>query len=841
MFKLTIKELAGKKLRLITTALAVMLGVAFMAGTLVLTDTIGKSFDGLFAEAYSGTDAYVRGERVIEGSNDTPPIDASMLDTVRSVPGVEAASGVVSGYAQLIDHDGKAIGNPGTGAPTLGDAWLDNAELNYYDLDQGRAPVADDEIVIDKLSADSADFALGETVPVLTKAGSDPFVIVGIATFGDADSIGGASQVLFTPARAQQLIGTPGQFDAIAVVAADGVSPEQLTDRIAGSVADHTDVLTGTELTKEAQKDIHEGMSFFNTFLLIFAGIALFVGAFIIYNTFSIIITQRQKEMALLRAIGASGKQVVRSVMIEATVVGGLASVSGLVVGIAVACGLKALLGTFGIDLPAGDLVISTSTIVTSIVVGTGVTLASAFFPARKAGKVPPIAAMRDTAVESTRPSRKRVVSGTTVTAAGVASLVGGLAARDIKLVGIGALATFVGVSVLAPVLALPAARLLGWPAARLTRMTGSLARRNAMRSPKRTAATAAALMIGVALVGFISTFAASAKASLNGAVDTEYHGTFVLDSGTFGGEGGISHTLTTDLATRPEFDAVTSARLYVTEIAGNEADVQSWDASTLPTLFDIDPKQGDIASLDASSIALHEDYAEEHGFVIGDSVGVTFPQGTTNLTVAALYGSATWTGEAFVDHSVPDSLGADPLDAEIYVRSAPGTDHSATRAVLEDLTKDFPTADVFDKAEFKESKASNIDLILNLIYALLGLSIIIALMGITNTLALSIFERTRELGVLRALGMTRGQLKTTVRFEAIIIALFGTGLGLAVGVFFGWSVVHALSDQGIDTLVIPVSTLGVVTLIAALAGVAASVLPGRRAARLDVLEAIAS
>ena len=510
-------------------------------------------------------------------------------------------------------------------------------------------------------------------------------------------------------------------------------------------------------------------------------------------------------------------------------------------VGIAVACGLKALLGTFGIDLPAGDLVISTSTIVTSIVVGTGVTLASAFFPARKAGKVPPIAAMRDTAVESTRPSRKRVVSGTTVTAAGVASLVGGLAARDIKLVGIGALATFVGVSVLAPVLALPAARLLGWPAARLTRMTGSLARRNAMRSPKRTAATAAALMIGVALVGFISTFAASAKASLNGAVDTEYHGTFVLDSGTFGGEGGISHTLTTDLATRPEFDAVTSARLYVTEIAGNEADVQSWDASTLPTLFDIDPKQGDIASLDASSIALHEDYAAEHGFVIGDSVGVTFPQGTTNLTVAALYGSATWTGQAFVDHSVPDSLGADPLDAEIYVRSAPGTDHRATRAVLEDLTKDFPTADVFDKAEFKESKASNIDLILNLIYALLGLSIIIALMGITNTLALSIFERTRELGVLRALGMTRGQLKTTVRFEAVIIALFGTGLGLAVGVFFGWSVVHALSDQGIDTLVIPVSTLGVVTLIAALAGVAASVLPGRRAARLDVLEAIAS
>jgi len=347
-------------------------------------------------------------------------------------------------------------------------------------------------------------------------------------------------------------------------------------------------------------------------------------------------------------------------------------------------------------------------------------------------------------------------------------------------------------------------------------------------------------LMIGVALVGFISTFAASTKASLNGAVDNDFHGSFVLDSGAFTG-GGISHTLTTDIASRPEFDTVTSSRFFVAEIDGEESEMQSWDAATLPALFDLDPQQGDIATLGATDVALEESYAKEINKAIGDTVEVTFDRGTVNLTVAAIFGEATFTGPAFVDHSVPDSLGIDPLDGTVYIHSASTTDLASAKALLDDLTKDFPTADVLDKAEFKESKASNIDLILNLIYALLALAIIIALMGITNTLALSIFERTRELGVLRALGMTRGQLKTTVRFEAIIISLFGTILGLSVGVFFGWAVVQALSDDGISTLEIPVPTLAIVTTVAALAGVAASVLPGRRASRLDVLEAIAS
>lgn len=840
MFKLTLKELFGKKLRLITTALAVMLGVAFMAGTLVLTDTIGKTFDGLFTEAYSGTDAYVRGEKVLDSSTETPPVPASMVEAVAAVDGVKHAVGTVSGYAQLVDHKGKALGNPGAGAPTLGDAWIDDADLNYYDLVDGRAPAADNEIVIDKHSAKTAHFVVGETVRVLTKSGSGQFTIVGIVKFGDADSIGGASQVLFTSAQAQQLVGTPGTFDAIAVVAADGVTPEQVTANIAKTLPAHTEVITGADLTKEAQKDTQEGMSFFNTFLLIFAGIALFVGAFIIFNTFSIIITQRQKEMALLRAIGASSKQVVRSVMLEATVVGGIASLAGLGTGIGVAAGLKQLLSSMGIDLPSGSLVINTSTIVVSIVVGTGVTLASAFFPARKAGKVPPIAAMRDVAIDKAAASRKRMVVGTAITATGVASLMGGLSAGDIKLVGVGALATFVGVTVLAPVLALPAARLLGWPATRFTRMTGSLARRNAMRSPKRTAATAAALMIGVALVGFISTFAASTKASLNGAVDTDFHGSFVLDSGAFTG-GGISHSLTTDIASRPEFDTVTSSRFFMAEVDGEASEMQSWDAATLPALFDLDTKQGDVASLGATDVALEESYAKEIDKALGDTVEVTFDRGTVNLTVAAIFDDPTFTGPAFVDHSVPDSLGIDPLDATVYIHSASSTDLASAKAILDDLTKDFPTADVLDRAEFKESKASNIDLILNLIYALLALAIIIALMGITNTLALSIFERTRELGVLRALGMTRGQLKTTVRFEAIIISLFGTILGLSVGVFFGWAVVQALAEDGISTLAIPVPTLAIVTTVAALAGVAASVLPGRRASRLDVLEAIAS
>jgi putative ABC transport system permease protein len=842
MFRLTLKELFAKKLRLITTALAVMLGVAFMSGTLVLTDTMSRSFDGLFSDAYAGTDAFVRGVSPLgDHSAGAPSLDAGIVATVAAADGVAHAEGLVSGYAQLVDHDGKAIGNPGQGAPTLGDAWIDSPELNPYHVVEGRPPASNGEIVVDRRSAETADFVLGEAVTVLTKSGSDVFTITGIAKFGEEDSIGGASQVLFTDADAQQFVGEPDQFDAVSVVAVDGYTEAQVAAAIATAVPSDAEVLTGSAITKESQDDTKEGLAFFNTFLLVFAGIALFVGAFIIFNTFSIIITQRQKEMALLRAIGASGKQVVRSVLVEAAVVGAIASATGLAVGIGVATALQSLLNSMGFDLPAGGLAITSSTVITSLAVGTGITLASAYLPARRAGRVPPIAAMRSVAHDTAATSRTRMIAGGLVTAGSVGAMVAGLNSAAIAVVGAGAFGTFIGVAVLAPVIALPAARLLGLPASTMTRMTGSLARQNAMRNPKRTAATAAALMIGVALVGFIATFAASTKESINGAVDHDFRGDFVLDSGAFGAQGGLSHTLATDLAGRPEFAAVTSFRGVDATVDGREDFVQSWDTATMQQLVDVDPKEGDITALGSDGVAVEDGYAKEFHLAIGSTMHLTFAQGEADLTVRAIFGDPTWSGAVFFDHQVLNSLGADPLDAMLYIKTADGADKAAAEALLNDLTKDYPTADVLDREGFKENRSGQIDLILNLIYALLALAIVIALMGITNTLALSIFERTRELGLLRAIGMTRQQLKATVRFEAVIIALFGTLLGLGLGLFFGWSIVNALADDGLGDLVIPVPTLAVVTTVAALAGIAASVLPGRRAAKLDVLEAIAS
>jgi putative ABC transport system permease protein len=842
MLHLTLRELAAKKLRLLTTAIAVMLGVAFMAGTLVLTATISKTFDGLFADGYAGTDAYVRSTSEIDAEfgAQRPRLDAAIIDTVKKVDGVAAAEGKVSGYAQLVDDAGEPVGDPGQGAPTFGESWSSVAELNPYRIAEGHAPIQPDEVAIDRHSAKTGNIHVGDVTTVLTKRGAKQFTVSGIATFGDADSMGGASAVLFEATTAQDLVAEPGQIDGVAVVAADGVSQQQVNDSIAKILPASAEVLTGDQITAETQGDVKDGMAFFNTFLMVFAVIALFVGAFIIFNTFSIIVAQRQKEMALLRALGASNRQVTRSVLIEATIVGFIASLAGVGAGIGVAKLLKMLLAAFGIDIPAGSVVVALSTVVTCLAVGTIVTVVSALVPARRAGRVPPVAAMREVAVDRTASSRRRMVVGGVILAAGIGSLVAGLSGGAIALVGLGALVTFVAVACLAPVLARPVARVIGAPMAHLAGVSGTLGRENAMRTPKRTASTAAALMIGVGLVGFIMTFAASAKASINGSIDRDFRGDYVLDTGTYG-IGGVSHTLATDLAGRPEFSAVTATRFTAAEIDGAVTDITSWDSATVASVFDVEPQQGDIATLGADGIALEHDYAVEHGLALGSAVPVTFAQGSTTLTVEAIYGDGTWTGPVFIDHAVLDTFGVDPLDAKIYVRVAESTDAAAARTILDEAAATYPNVEVMDHADFKKAKAGDIDTLLNLIYALLALAIVIALIGITNTLALSIFERTRELGLLRAIGMTRGQLRAMVRWESMIIALFGTAMGLSIGLFFGWTIVHALADQGFEVFVVPTGSLLVVAAIAAVAGVVAAVLPARRAARLDVLGAIAS
>ena len=849
MWRITLKGVVAHKVRYGLTALAVLLGVAFMAGTLILTDTISRTFDGLYTSIYHSTDAVVRGRQAFDPgtnfANQRQRIDAGLGTTIARVPGVEAFSVGITGYAQLVGRDGKAIGNPSNGPPTFGEAWTDVAALNPLRLlPGGHPPRSADQVVIDKHSAEVGHFAVGDRVVVLTQRPPATYTITGIATWGDAASPLGASITAFDPATAARVLGVPGKVDQFDVQATPGVSQQQLVERIQRAIHDPgVEVVTGQAVTTEGQNAVHRALSFFNTFLLIFALIALFVGSFLIFNTFSIIVAQRLRELALLRAVGASRAQVTGSVLGESAVIGVVASAAGLVAGIGLAAGLKAGLSALGIDIPATGLVVSARTIVVSLVVGTLITVASAVLPARRAARIAPVAAMQDVATEDHVRSTARVVAGSVVTASGVAVLLTGLFANvgaRVAFVGVGAAATFLGVAALGPLVARSLSRVLGAPFA-WRRTTGELARQNAMRNPARTSATAAALMVGVALVSLMTVVASSTKASVNAIIDSAVKADFIISSGVApGGTSGFSPTLVQTLERLPQVSAATGIRSGVVQIAGATRTVLATDPTHVGDLFDIGVVRGRVAAMTTGGIAVSTQVAADRHLTLGSPVAVTFPTtGRHVFTVQAVYTARELAGDYVLSLGAAEANFPQQLDFQVYVKLAPGVSAGAGRHAVESVLAAYPTAKLLDQAQYKEQQASQINQLLNLVYGLLALAVIIALIGIANTLALSIYERTRELGLLRAVGMTRGQLRSTVRSESVIISLLGAVEGLVVGVLFGWALVAALGAQGITLLVVPVVQLLVVAALAGLAGVVAAVAPGRRAARLDVLRAV--
>ena len=831
---LTIKQLASNKLRLLATALAVILGVAFLAGTLILTDTIEGTFDNVLTRADAGTDAYIRAASpvALRYGETGRPLDIGLLDTIRQVDGVAQAAIEVSGYAQIVDKAGKAVGkfNPGV----RGMNWVAVTELNPFTISAGRPPNGPDEIATDENYAREAGLQVGDMTTLLSKGAPRSVTLVGTVRFGNSDRLGASSVVLLDDVTAQQVLNEPGQIDAIAVTALSGVSPDALVGRIAPVVGDSNQVISGAALTHEHQAVLKRDISPFRTFLTIFALIAVFVGAFIINNTFSIIVSQRTKEMALLRAVGATGRQVRSAVLAEAAVTGVVASGAGVFAGIAVAEGIKALMGALGVKIPIGTMIITTTTVMVSMIVGVVVTVASAVLPARRASKVRPIAALRDVALDRSAVSMRRIITGTTSTVVAVATLLVGLNSANAKLVGLGALGLFLSVSVLGPVLARPVAASLGAPIARFRGTAGLIAGQNALRNPKRTARTAASLMIGVALVGFLSIFASSVKSSGAGALRNDFHGTVVVDSGATDSTGGFSPDLAASLTTQAGVRTVSAERTTAVEIDGNSAFLNAYDTSTIATLFDLGHIDGDLTRLGFDGIAVKTG-AGHDAVRLGDTRTITFPTGTKTFTVRATYDHATGAfGDRFVDLTAFESSLPAQLDARIYV-------DADNIGVVKDTAAAFPTARVLTTEGFIEQQNAAIDTILTLMYALLGLAVLIALLGIANTLALSIHERKRELGLLRAVGMSRAQVRSSVRWESAIVALFGTALGLAIGAFLGWAMVKTLADQGLDHLVIPVATLATITAIATLAGVAAAIMPARRAARTNILTAIAT
>ena len=846
MLKTTIAGLRARKLRVLTTSFAVLLGVAFMAGSLVLTDTIGKTFDTMFADIYDGTDGFVRGKATIQGEmgdDSRTRLDGSVLDAVRDVDGVAVAEPTVQGYAQLVGKDGKAVGNPNMGAPTFGGNWTDNPDLNPFTVVAGRPPRADDEIVVDKLSADAGKLKVGDTTTMLTKVGAEPVTIVGITKFGELDSPGGATFIGFTQTTAERVITAPGEYNGVAVVGEPGVSQSTLRDRIATVLPVTAEAITGDQLTKENQNDLKQAMGFFGTFMVTFAAIALFVGSFIIYNTFSILVAQRSRETALLRAVGASRRQVLWSILLEALVVGLLASVLGVIGGIGMAQVLKVLLQGFGIDLPAGGVVLTMRTVVTSFVIGVGVSVVSAVFPARRASKVPPVEAMRAVAIEPPQSSRKRLVGGVVVTAIGALLIALGVVGDGgVRVVGLGVPITFIGVAVLGPIIAKPATSLIGAPLPSVRAMPGTLARNNAIRNPKRTSATASALMVGVGLVAFIAVMATSAKHQIDKMVDQDFGADLVIDSGSFG-FGGLSPKLAAEISELPEVGSVAVLRQGPVELDGRNQGVAAIDPVETTKMFDFGAITGSVASLsDPRTIAVQDTYKTTEGrrLNVGDTVQVRFAKtGLQSFTVGATFEQAF--GSVLFGLPAWEANVADQFDAAVFVLKADGVSLDEAKAAMEKVAGPYPTAKVQNLGEFKEGQSAQINQLLGLIYVLLGLAVLIAVLGIANTLALSIFERTRELGLLRAVGMTRAQLRSTVRWESVLIALFGTAMGLAIGVTFGSAIMLSLADDGLESLVVPFGQLAVIALLAAVCGVVAAILPARRASRLDVLGAIAT
>ena len=833
MLRATLRSLLARKLRLLLSAMAVVLGVSFVSGALVLTDTLGRVFDDLFVSTSAKTDVEVRGQALFEGQSGTARqlVPSSELERIRALPGVAAATGDVSGYAQVVGKDGKAYGS--NGPPTFGQNYDAEPLTSSYTLRRGAAPGSPTEVAIDARTAEQTGYDLGDQIPVLLPEGQQSFTLSGVFGFGENDNIGGASISAFEQTTAEQLFSPPGELLSVRVAADEGVSEAELRDTVAAGLPAGLEALTGTDSAQAQSDEVKGFFGFFQTFLLVFAGIALFVGAFLIFNTFSILVAQRQRELALLRALGASRRQVTVSVVAESVLVGLIASTLGLGLGVVVALGLQQLINAFGGSLPGGSLVLAPRTVVVSLLTGLVVTVVAALLPARRAAAVPPVAAMRDAATPE-RSLRRGTIVGAVLLSLGAVLLGVGLQG-EIVLVGVGALVCFLGVAALSPLLSRPVARLVGAPFAR--GVPGRLGRLNAMRNPGRTASTAAALMIGLALVTAVGVLGASAKASVEQIVRGAVGADVVVQSSGFQG---FPTAVADVLAQTDGVEAVDRLRVDSAQLGDRTVAVTAADPGAIGRGIRLTPVDGELA-LSPGVLLLSQGEAEASALAVGDTVDVLLARGTEqSLTVGGIYEDNQLVGPVLLDLTLSSGFTA-PTDFVLLLSAADGTDTASLVAASTAATAEFPSVEVLDQAAFIADAASTIDVVISIINVLLALSVLIAVLGIVNTLALAVLERTRELGLLRAVGLGRRQVRRMVTVEAVIVAVFGALLGIAVGSVFGVALQRALSDQGITELRFPVSRLVLFVAVAALAGVVAALIPARRAARLDVLKAIAT
>ncbi|MUN35874.1 ABC transporter permease [Actinomadura litoris] len=835
MIGIVLKELWGRKRRLAGSLIAVFLGVTFLTGTLVLGDTLAGSIDGYFSRAYGETDVSIRNSTSV---SDAPwsargEIDASVLERVRKVNGVANAEPYIQGSGQLLAKDGTTIQSRG---PRTAGNWMTDPKLNPYRLAEGRAPRAPDEVVIDKMFADKGKLKVGDRTAVLTPD-RVAVTVVGISRFGDQDAFGETSFTAFSLEGARRHVTrTPGLVTGVWLRAADGVGQDELAARVRPVLAPGTEAVTGKAQVDEGMTMVEDGfLRVFRIVLGAFGGVALLVAAFSIHNTFAITTAQRTRESALLRALGAGRRQVVTLVGVEALVVGGAATLAGLAGGYGFAALLRQLFTQLKIGIAMEGLVVSATSVLIAAPVGIAVTLVAALGPALKASRVPPLAALREVAVEAGRPSDTRVIVGGVLAAVAAGTVVLGAVGEQTAMAAAGAVLTVVAMVVLGPVAARPVAALAGGPAARLRGVSGRLARDNAGRSPARTAGAATALMIGVGVVTLLTVFIGSLRANLEDGVAGSFKGAIVVDGGS-NETAGFSTALAGQAARLPQIQNAAGLGNGNMRVDGKNAGVHVGDPSALRRVLDLDVRQGSLA--DPGAFAVSKKVADDKGWRAGSAVGVQFADGARQtLRIGAVYENADLVGDYLVPRTVWNAHTRQPLDLMAFVELRPGASAGDVRQALTALAKPYGAPEVETRDAFVSRQTEEMNGFIGVVYGMLILAIVIALLGIANTLSLSVHERTRELGLLRAVGATRPQVRSMIRWESVIVALFGTAGGLGLGLFLGWGLGTALGNPFAPQAV----QVTIIAVVGTVAGALAAIRPARRAARLGILSAIAS
>ncbi|MGD9959178.1 ABC transporter permease [Nocardioides sp.] len=846
MLKVTWRNLIARKVRLLLSGLAIVIGVAFVAGSFIFTDSLGGAFDDIIEGSTADVEIAPAGANDFDSVQDSRTIPASVVADLEKLPevgSVHPQNGLQSVF--VIGEDGKVVGGNGPPGLAFNPSGATSLTGNpILEVVKGELPSAPYQIALDVDTADKAGYSVGDTVKLVTP-GKPPTMettLTGLVEFGNGSGLNGATLTLFERKFMQdQFFGGKDVYSTISLNAADGVSQQELRDAAQAVLPKGVEARTGDEYVKTNQDALDEILGFIQTFLLVFAGVSLVVGVFMIINTFSILVAQRSRELALLRTLGASKRQVTVSVVLEALVVGIVGSTIGLGVGYLLARGLAAIFGLLGLDLGNADYPITVPTVLWSYVVGIVVTVIAAYLPARRASAIAPIQALRDDGTLPETALRRRLIVGGVLVLLGLGSLTAGFAGDGtlgLSLIGLGMLLVLVGVALMSPIAAVPVISAFSAPY-RVFGTVGQLATQNSMRNPRRTAATASALMVGLALVAMISILGRSASESTEAALQENLTSQFIVSNV-------VQQPFSTDVATEiRKIDgvaAVASLRSAFVELDGDRVTVGAIDPAVFSQALALPLISGSLADLKSGTVIVAKTRADSLGLKVGDSTTLKMQGGSVPLTVAGVLATtAVVPAEALVTFDTLTKGGIAPLDSLVLVTKDPGADTATVRDEIEAVTRDLPTVTVKDPEGLAAEQQGQINTFLNLIYGLLALSVVIAILGVINTLSLSVIERTREIGLLRAIGMSRRQLRRMIRLESVVVAVFGALLGMVLGLAFGAGLIYALRDQGLTELSIPWFRLAIFVVAAGLVGVLAAYIPARRAAKLDVLKAIAT